>query len=239
MKQITGYAVLVLLALTHTGCDEQGIKGSGVGSSETRKVGDFHAVSLRGAMDIEYTDGPAEDVVIEAEDNILPLIITEVKDGQLIVREKDHFHLNLHKKIKVKVTAPDVEELSLAGSGTIHVMNDWEQDDHIKLSITGSGDVIGAVDAPQVSVAVTGSGDVKLKGETKDLDVDIAGSGSFKGYDLRAENTNVHVGGSGDAQVHASVKLDVQVSGSGSVDYHGNPQVNSSTSGSGSVHKRD
>lgn len=237
MKQITGYAALVLLALTHTGCDEHGIKGSGVGSSETRKLGDFHAVSLRGSMDIEYTDGPAEDVVIEAEDNILPLIITEVKDGQLIVKEKNNFHFNTHKRILVKVTAPDVEELSLAGSGTIHIMNNWEQDDKVKLALTGSGDVTGAVNAPEVSVAVTGSGNVKLEGETKDLNVDIAGSGAFEGYNLKAENTNVHVGGSGDAEVHASVKLDVHVAGSGSVSYHGNPQVNSSTSGSGSVHK--
>jgi hypothetical protein len=239
MKQFTGYAVLVLLALSHTGCDDHGVKGSGVRSSETRKLGDFHAVSLRGPMDIEYTDGPAEDVVIEAEDNILPLIVTEIKDGQLVVRVKDNNPFNHFKKILVKVTAPDVEELSLAGSGTIRLMNEWQQDDHIKLSVTGSGDIIGAVNSPNVRVAVTGSGDVKMKGETKDLAVDIAGSGSFDGYDLKAENTDVHVGGSGDAKVHASVKLDVHVSGSGSVDYHGNPQVNSSTSGSGSVHKRD
>jgi len=239
MKQFTGYAVLVLLALSHTGCDEHGVKGSGVSSSETRKLGDFHAVSLRGSMDIDYTDGPAEDIVIEAEDNILPLITTEIKDGQLIVGMKPNTSIRTSKKIRVKVTAPDVEELSLAGSGTIRLVNEWEQADHIKVSVTGSGDIVGSVNSPNVSVAVTGSGDVNMKGETKDLDVDIAGSGTFKGYDLKAENTNVHVGGSGDAEVHASVKLDVHVSGSGSVDYHGNPQVNSSTSGSGSVHKRD
>ncbi|WP_343668117.1 DUF2807 domain-containing protein [Chitinophaga sp.] len=239
MKQILGSAALVLLVLTHTGCDHHGINGSGTLSSESRKLGDFHAVSLRGSMDIEYTDGPAEDVVIEAEDNILPLIVTEVKEGELIVKQKSNTSINLHKKIKVKVTAPDVEELSLSGSGTIRLMNDWEQDDPVKLSLTGSGDVIGAVNSPQVSVAIAGSGDVKLKGETKDLNVDIAGSGSFDGYNLHTETTNVHVGGSGDAKVHASVKLDVHVAGSGSVDYHGNPQVNSSTSGSGSVHKRD
>lgn len=239
MKQFTGYAFLVLLALSQTGCDDHGVKGSGVSSSESRKVGDFHAISLTGSMDIDYTDGPAEDVVIEAEDNILPLITTEVKDGRLVIRTKDNTSIRTHKKILVKVTAPDVEELSLAGSGTIRLVNEWEQDDHIKVAVTGNGNIIGTVNSPQVKVAVTGSGDVKMKGATKDLAVDIAGSGSFDGYDLKAENTEVHVGGSGDAKVHASVKLDVHVAGSGSVDYHGNPQVNSSTSGSGSVHKRD
>ncbi|SFW69943.1 head GIN domain-containing protein [Chitinophaga sancti] len=237
MKQITGYAVLVLLALTHTGCNNNSIKGSGVSSSETRKLGDFHSISLQGAMDIEYTDGPAEDVVIEAEDNFLPLIITEVKDGQLIVRQKDRIYFNHPKKITVKVTAPDIEKLSLAGSGTIHLMNDWQQDDHVKLSLSGSGDILGAVDAPQVNVALTGAGNIKLKGETKDLDVNIAGSGSFEGYNLHAENTSVSIGGSGNAEVHASVKLDVNIAGSGRVNYHGNPQVNSKTAGSGSVHK--
>lgn len=239
MKQITGYAALVLLALSHTGCDHQGVNGSGNLSTESRKVGDFQAVSLRGSMDIQYTDGPAEDVVIEAEDNILPLITAEVKDGQLIVGTKSNTSISPHKKIVVKVTAPDVEEISLAGSGTIRLMNDWEQDDHIKVSVTGSGDILGAVNSAKVSVAVTGSGDVKLKGETKELNLDIAGSGSFDGYNLHSETADVHVGGSGDAKVHASVTLNVHVSGSGSVDYHGTPTVNSQTSGSGSVHKRD
>ena len=41
----------------------------------------------------------------------------------------------------------------------------------------------------------------------------------------------------GDAEVYASVKLDVSVSGAGNVRYKGNAVVNKSVSGAGSVKK--
>ena len=232
-------ATVALISLTLTGCDEHRIKGSGVVSTETRKVDDFHSISLRGPFDIDYTDGPAQDLIVEADDNFLPLIITEVKDGQLIVRLKPHTAVSSHKTMKVTVTAPDVEELSLAGSGTIHVLNDWQSDNPLKVSLAGSGDIIGSVSSPGIKASIAGAGNIKLKGETKDVDVVIAGSGNYYGDNLRAENAEVSISGSGNADVHASVNLKVKIAGSGDVNYKGSPQVDSHISGSGSVHKKD
>jgi hypothetical protein len=57
--------------------------------------------------------------------------------------------------------------------------------------------------------------------------------------DLQSENTTVKIYGSGNADVFASVKLDVHVAGSGDVRYKGNAQTSSSIAGSGSVKKID
>lgn len=240
MKQIFSFTALVLLAISQTGCDGERVKGSGQMSSETRKLGEYHAISLRGGMDIEFTNGPQEDAVIEAEDNILPLIETEIKGDQLIVRMKPGTHISTKKDIKVKLTAPDIEELSLAGSGNIVGTNEWDHNSAVRLSLSGSGNItLGAVNAPGVKASIAGSGDIHLKGETRDLDVAIAGSGNFDGYNLHTESTSVNIAGSGDANVHASVNLNVKVGGSGDVSYRGTPQITSHIAGSGSVRKED
>lgn len=240
MKLIYSFTALVLLAMSQTGCDQERVKGSGNMSSETRSLGEYHSVSLRGGMDVEITNGPQEDAVIEAEDNLLSLIETEIKGDQLIVRLKPNTHLTNHRDIKVKLTAPDIEELSLAGSGNILVTNEWQHGSAVRLSLSGSGNITtGTVDAPGVKASIAGSGDIHMKGETRDLDVAIAGSGNFDGYNLHTESTSVNIAGSGDANVHASVNLNVKVGGSGDVRYRGTPQVNSKIAGSGSVHKQD
>jgi hypothetical protein len=240
MKLLFSFTALVLIAISQTGCDGERVKGSGQMSSETRQLGEYHSISLRGDMDVEFTSGPQEDAVIEAEDNILPYIETEIKGSQLIVRMKPGTHISTHRDIKVKLTAPDIEELSLSGSGNILGTNEWEHNSAVRLSLSGSGNItLGGVNAPGVKVSIAGSGDIRAKGETRDLDIAIAGSGNFDGYNLHTENAAVNIAGSGDANVHASVNLDVKVGGSGDVSYRGTPQITSHIAGSGSVRKQD
>ena len=85
----------------------------------------------------------------------------------------------------------------------------------------------------------SGAGSVKLAGKTKDFSVDGSGSTEVQCFDLLAENVRIDISGAGDAQVFASVKLDVDVSGAGNVRYKGNANVTQNISGAGSVKKLD
>ena len=79
-----------------------------------------------------------------------------------------------------------------------------------------------------------------LTGETKDFNVDGSGAQSIKCFELMAENAHVEMSGAGDAEVFASVKLDVHVaSGASDVKYKGNATVSQNVSGAGSVKKAD
>jgi hypothetical protein len=188
-------------------------------------------------MDIEFTQGPAEAAVIEAEDNIIKYIQLEVHGDELVVDLKDNISIKTHDDIKIKLTAPDVYQLALSGSGNIKVINALENDAPVRFKLSGSGNVEGAVNSPEVIASSAGSGNIKLTGETKDLEVSIAGSGNFEGGDLHTENTKVTIAGSGDVSVHASQKLNAKIVGSGDISYKGSPEVSSNIAGSGSVHK--
>ncbi|MBL0130494.1 MAG: DUF2807 domain-containing protein [Chitinophagaceae bacterium] len=74
-------------------------------------------------------------------------------------------------------------------------------------------------------------------GDTKDFSVQGSGSTDINCFELFAENTKVELSGAGDAEVFASVKLDVHVSGAADVKYKGNANVSQEVSGAGSVKK--
>ena len=65
-------SILLLVALLASGCGFQVVTGSGKIASEARQVGGFTSVSLADIGTLYLSQGPAESVRIEAEDNLIP-----------------------------------------------------------------------------------------------------------------------------------------------------------------------
>jgi len=241
MKKFISHSLLLLaIACFANSCDVTGqnrVKGSGNVTKEERSVSAFKVVSVKGSMDVYITQGPAKAAVIEAEDNILPLIELENEGDELVIRLKRGVSVNTHRDMKVYLTSPNLEGVNLSGSGNVKLENKISNNNNMELNLTGSGNLDGALNSPEVKVNIAGSGNINLSGETKELDVNIAGSGDFRGGDLMSEDVDVTIAGSGNANVHASVKLEASIMGSGDVRYKGSPQISSKVVGSGSVVK--
>src|SRR5207253_8908639 len=108
--------IIILLAFIFSSCDM--INGSGHIQIEKRNVGQFDGVQASGSMDIEVTEGENVSLEVEADDNILRYIITEVNDGLLDVYFKLNISFN-NTHTKVYVTAPGLKRLFVKGSGNI------------------------------------------------------------------------------------------------------------------------
>lgn len=230
---------IVLAIISLTACHYERIKGNGQVTRETRKVDTYHKIVLGGDMELTFTQGPMQDAVIEAESNLLPYIETRNEGDELVIKTKDNSWIAGNHGIKITLSAPEVNSLSLPGSGKIIITNTLQSNKPVDVDLSGSGNITGAVNSPGVEVSLSGSGNIDLTGDTKDLQVDISGSGEYHGANLHAETAKAEISGSGNIDLHASVKLEASVSGSGDVRYRGTPQVSSSVSGSGSVKKAD
>lgn len=216
-------------------CSCNGIKGSGNIITQTRNVNEFEGIKSTGSIDIEITNDANQSVKVEADDNVMPYILTTVEDGLLDVRYKsDMSFINSHAK--VYVSAQTLKKILLSGSGDITSKDTLKNAEQIDISVSGSGDIEALVDAPKVTANVGGSGTITLVGKTKDFNCNVGGSGDIKSNRLLSENTNATVSGSGSAHVFASLHLVAKVSGSGDIYYSGNPaSPETHTSGSGSI----
>ena len=204
---------------------------------ETRRVDNFNRLSLAIAGDVHLKQG-STSLVIEAEEDILPLIDTEVKDGLLTIKFNKRI-VPRHDKITIHASMPEVRGLSVAGSGNILAEGSVESDE-LKLSIAGSGDIsLKKLSVADLKASIAGSGDIFLGGTGRqgNLKASISGSGDMK-IPLEFENATIAISGSGDCSVHVTGSLDTSIAGSGSVTYEGNPVVNARVSGSGSVKQK-
>ncbi len=210
------------------------VVGSGNVTKETRTVTGFHSVELTSSADVVITQGDTEGVVIEAEDNLIPLIETKVENGTLRIGFTKHEEIRSTKRMVVNVSAKNMDAIQLAGSG--NVTSKSLTADHFSAKIAGSGNLgVDHLETGALAVSIPGSGNVKLAGKAARQTVEVAGSGDYEGAALKTGAATVSVTGSGDCEVAASETLDVNSSGSGDVSYYGKPKVTKHVTGSGDV----
>lgn len=210
------------------------VVGSGIRKLETRDVGPFTGVALALNAVVGLRQGDKDAVVVEADDNILPLVETVVDNGTLTIRFRKRTGTIRANVIRVNLTARTIEFLAVAGTGDIHAGK--LQARSLAAKVSGSGDIrIGQLDAASFKASISGSGNLTVAGRTDALQASIAGSGNLLLDKLETRSATLKIAGSGYAKVWARETLTVNVAGSGDVDYYGSPVLTRSVAGSGTI----
>lgn len=210
----------LVLALLLSGCG--GVKGSGVRKSEPRQVAEFHGVEARDSLKVLVTQGTPASVKVEADDNLLSILTTEVKDGVLVLDVNSSYTAD--NPIKVEVTVPAVDSLALGGSGSLEVQGELEAKD-LGVAVGGSGVLTAKGKFENVRFDLGGTGRVIVGGTTINESITMGGSGTMNTSELQATGKcDVTVAGSGQASVWADGPLSITIAGSGTVTHRGNTQ---------------
>jgi len=224
---------IILIAFILTGIQVQA-------EEQTRKVDPFAEISLRIGAKVHLEQGAKQNLEIVAKSSTLDEIVTEVKDGKLIIRfpNKDYFWKTFQPgEITIYITTPEINGLGVSGSGDIIAENEIKSK-ILDLAVSGSGNIkLSELSVERVKTTISGSGDIVLASKTaaQDLSVAISGSGNFKGMNFSADDVSIKIAGSGNVDVEANKNLYVRLAGSGNVTYKGNPMIDQSIAGSGKV----
>lgn len=233
---ILGFALCALSSATAQW--GRSVSGNGNVVSMERSTGDYEAISVAGSFHVDLVSGTEGKLRVKADENLQEYIVTEVKDGTLVIKTKNGVNLRPSKwKDGMHITVPvsSIEGISLSGSGEITGKTKLEATD-FNTSMSGSGDMTLEVEAEFVKANMSGSGDIRLSGYAKRLEVQISGSGDIKAFDLEAEEVDASISGSADIEVTAKALLKARVSGSGDIRYRGNPtKIDTKVSGSGDI----
>jgi len=216
-SQYVPRAFLVLLGAVSASSCLVGVQGSGNVITESREVSGFNEIVLEGSGRVEVAITGSESLTIEAEDNIMPLLETEVRDGRLVLGNERSYSATVD--VVYTITAATLEGVQIDGSGAV---------------------ITTGIDGTDFRADISGSGAVDVEGTLSGLlSVSISGSGDFDGDSLAAPNGRVDVSGSGHAVVNVTDTLEVDLSGSGDVEYIGTPSDQREESGKGSESKGD
>jgi len=232
----------VILSISSVSCVIGGwdnyITGNGKVVEETRDISGFTGVHLSSGIDVLLSEGEEFQVVVEADENLLEVIETEL-DGDMLVVGTDHVNIRKARSKKVHVTMPELESLRISSAGDCDGQTPFHCGD-LKLSVSSAGDLSMEVEAERIKLDISSSGDARLSGSTGDFDVSLSSAGDLYAFDLVADVVNVNVSSAGDARVHATKEISMNASSAGNIHYKGDARVvRSSKSSAGDINKVD
>lgn len=238
MKRIIAAALLI--SIFAASCEYMGgkrIRGNSVVKSENRTAGTFTRIHASGSVDVYVKQDSVYAIRVETDENLLPYVVVENDNGSLNIHQKNGVRLKPSNSVKVFVSGPSFKKFDASGACDLVSENTIINTESITISLSGACSIKMDVNTPKVKAGLSGAGTLSLKGQTRDFEVDGSGSTDINCFGLLAENTDVAISGAGDAEVFASIKLDLHVSGAADIRYKGNAVVNKHISGAGSVTK--
>jgi hypothetical protein len=245
-KLFLGAAVLISVCLITSSCSLAagrgvggGIPGSGTIVTETREPGTFSSISIEypGAV-ITIRQGNQETVELEADDNLLPQLSTEVVSGTLTIKNVEtnwKTTVNPSKPVNLDITARDLTAIVLSAPvGDLRV-NDL-QGDSFQLVVSGGAQVrLNGIQVHLLDGVLSGAGDIQASGTADEIKLVLSGLGNFDAADLQSKRADIELSGMGGATVRVEEELAATITGAGSIQYYGHPHVEQSVNGAGSV----
>jgi hypothetical protein len=203
-----------------TGDGSNKVTGNGKQLSETREITGFSEISLEGAFNVILKQSDKESVTVEADENIVPLIHTEVENGTLKVGMKDNTTFQNMGKLEVTIFLKTITGIKTAGAGSL-VSSDTLHVTDLKMDLNGAGATDLKIMADKLTVNSQSVGALQLSGKVKEVAIDQNGVGLIQAFDLKSEKLTLKASGVGAAEVFASQELSIDASGIGSVQYKG------------------
>jgi len=148
------------------------VKGSGTVKTEKRSLASFNSLDVNLVGSIQVRSQGQQNVEISGDDNIIPLITTEVKNNTLYIRPSKGY--NPQQKLKIIISTPDIKSFVFDGVGEANLSN---------------------VKNDRVEIVVSGVGSLSASGETKEADITLSGVGSVDAKNLHSVNAKVNSSG--------------------------------------------
>jgi hypothetical protein len=237
----TAFLILALVALSSTSCVIDGwdnhITGNGEVVEDTRDISGFTGIHLSSGIDVLLSEGNEFKVVVEADENLVDVIKTELRGSTLVVGT-DNVSIRKAKSKKVHITIPKLEMLKISSAGDLDGQTPFHCE-NLRIDISSAGDLVLEVDASSIDLDISSSGDARLSGKSGEFNVSLSSAGDLHAFDLVAGKVDVSVSSAGDARVHATEEISMSASSAGDIHYMGDARVvHSKSSSAGSIIKK-
>ena len=215
----------------------ESVDGNGHVIKQERDVSPFHAIRVGGSFEVSLIQGDRESLVIEADENLMDFIRTEVSGHTLVVETEGN--LRNYDRLKLYITFRELELIDVSGAVNIYGDNTLTFGD-LTIESSGATELTLDLEASSLSMELSGASEIDLAGHCRTANLESSGASELRAGNLETEKFTLNISGAGESTVFVTNTLDVNVSGASQVRYKGNPQtINQETSGAGSISKMD
>ena len=217
------------------------VKSTGKIVQEERSTGAFEVLYVEDNVNVILTNDSTDKIIVEAGDNLLKKIKTEINGNTLVISNKNkcNWVRSFKKEIKVYLGIKKAKGIFHAGYGDI-TSEELLQKDTIVIHHYSSGNIHLKLNANSIWADMDRLGNFTLEGQTNGLVMISYGLGKMDTRNLISTESYVTNKAQGECHVYSNNILGVEIKNDGNVYYYGNPaSVDFIKNGKGSLIKGD
>lgn len=212
----------------------QGTDGNGNVETENRDISsDFNEIKVSQGLDLYITQSNDVSLTVEADENLLDLIMTEVENGTLNIYTTENIRRATSRKIFLNFE--NISAIKATSGSDVHSKNTIEVD-HLELKTTSGADIKLDVKTETLDCSSTSGSDIKISGVTNLFKASATSGSDINASELIAQSSDVKATSGADISVNTTKSLTAKATSGGDIRYSGNPEkVNKSDTSAGSV----
>ncbi len=221
-KILAWFALTILLCLVSSCMIDfkEIITGSGNVALEKRDIENFDALDVSSGLEVLVTFGEKTYLEIEADENLVELIKTDLRNRRL--RIYSEMNIRRAKSKKIHITVPQLRSIEVSEAAIVKSQNSLKTDE-IEIEVSSAGELELEVEARIIRTEVSSAANVFLKGETEQLHAEVSSAGKLNAFDLVSKYCYISVSSAGHAKVNTQKELNAEASSAGSILYVGDP----------------
>ena len=172
-------------------------------------------------------------IKVEADENIIDLIRTDIKNGKLRIHSSE----NIGRATKnIYVSLPKVTTLRSSSGAHLTSKNTIKSNE---LEIDASSGAILEIEVVvnEIDIDASSGANLNISGVADEAMIDVSSGGNINARNLETQTCDADASSGGNVKVQVSKSLMADASSGGNISYSGDPTVEKKKSVSGSVHK--
>ena len=215
---------------------------SSSGTTQVRNVGPFSGISVSGGIKVNFTQGNNQSVVVDTDSDKQKYVITEVKNGILMVAVDYKKNMNF-KKLLVTVEAPELTSAKISSGSLFTGLNTINANDfaiqvssganlnadlNVKsttnLDISSGSSVTLDVNTKNFEFEGSSGSSATIRGNAENTTFRTSSASSVNAQSLVAKNGNATASSGSTIKMNVSENLNGTASSGASIRYAGNPR---------------
>jgi hypothetical protein len=203
--------------------------------AETRKLSPFSALEVGGGFEVLVRDGNPS-VTIEADENLLPLIKTEVTQNTLVISARPRHGFHFVGPVKLTVTTRPLQ--SVSANGGVDLRFEAATEKRFTVELSGGVQFSAQQLQPEaLTFRANGGVEATLAGAVSEANLDVSGGVTLKANALSIQHASLDASGGCDVSLKVRQRITGEASGGVNVTVAGAPSIaRVETSGGADVH---
>lgn len=198
--------------------------------TETRQVASFRAIEASGSVKVSLLQGEEIGLTVEADDNLLELVVTEVDNEVLKIHLKER--VGKHEALDVRVAFVTLESLRASAGARVTSVNTLVGLALEHIISSGAFSELD-LDIATLTLEATAGAHAKLTGKVNELFLKSTGGSEIEASQLQANSAEIFSASGAVNHVFVNNEMSVDASSGALVHYGGQPVIKSMKTNSG------